>query len=241
MNTVRIDSQGAGMVAHRGVSGLEKENTLCAFVAAGNRSYYGIETDVHCTADHRFIIIHDDNTARVAGEDQAYDVEQTDLSVLRGIELPDTDGTVGRIDLRLPTLKEYIRCCKKYEKECVLELKNRMEPADIARLVAEIREEEYLEHVIFISFSMENMTDLRRMLPEQRLQFLTKELTDALLDELREKRMDVDVYRKAVTLEWVERLHAQGTRVNVWTVNDPAEGERLAAWGVDYITTNILE
>ena len=43
MNTVRIDSRGAGMVAHRGVSGLEKENTLCAFVVAENRSYYPAE------------------------------------------------------------------------------------------------------------------------------------------------------------------------------------------------------
>ena len=33
------------MIAHRGVSGLELENTCAAFVAAGNRSYFGIETD----------------------------------------------------------------------------------------------------------------------------------------------------------------------------------------------------
>ena len=43
------------MVAHRGVSKLERENTMPAFVAAGNRSYYGIETDIHITRDGRFI------------------------------------------------------------------------------------------------------------------------------------------------------------------------------------------
>ena len=35
------------MVAHRGVSGLERENTCPAFVAAGVKSYWGIETDIH--------------------------------------------------------------------------------------------------------------------------------------------------------------------------------------------------
>ena len=46
MNTVKFNKQSVKMVAHRGVSGLERENTCAAFVAAGNRSYFGIETDV---------------------------------------------------------------------------------------------------------------------------------------------------------------------------------------------------
>jgi glycerophosphoryl diester phosphodiesterase len=29
--------------------------------------------------------------------------------------------------------------------------------------------------------------------------------------------------------------------VNVWTVDDPAVAEELSSWGVNYITTNILE
>ena len=46
----------------------ETENTCAAFVAAGNRSYFGVETDVHVTADGQFIIIHESNTGRVATE-----------------------------------------------------------------------------------------------------------------------------------------------------------------------------
>ena len=38
MDTVKIDKKGIKMVAHRGVSGLECENTCSAFIAAGNRS-----------------------------------------------------------------------------------------------------------------------------------------------------------------------------------------------------------
>ena len=66
MDTIKIDNKNVRMVAHRGLSGLEKENTCSAFVAACNRAtYFGVETDVHRTADGQFVIFHDDNTARV--------------------------------------------------------------------------------------------------------------------------------------------------------------------------------
>ena len=51
MDTIKIKKKKVKMIAHRGLSGLERENTCSAFVAAGNRSYFGIETDVHRTAD----------------------------------------------------------------------------------------------------------------------------------------------------------------------------------------------
>ena len=111
MNTVKINKGNVKMIAHRGVSGLELENTCAAFVAAGNRSYFGIETDVHVTADGKFIIIHDDNTKRVAGDEMI--VEKTTYETLRSIRLVDKDGQKGRKDLMMPSLEEYIGICKK--------------------------------------------------------------------------------------------------------------------------------
>ena len=70
MNTFKIKKRNTKMIAHRGLSGLEKENTISAFVAAGNRSYYGIECDVHKTKDGIFVIIHDDNTKRISCVDK---------------------------------------------------------------------------------------------------------------------------------------------------------------------------
>ena len=69
MNTIKIDKKGVQLVAHRGCSGLERENTASSFVAAGNRSYWGIESDVHKTVDGKYVIIHDDTTGRVAIDD----------------------------------------------------------------------------------------------------------------------------------------------------------------------------
>ena len=51
MNTIHIEKQHVQLIAHRGCSALETENSIPAFTAAGNRTYYGVETDVHCTAD----------------------------------------------------------------------------------------------------------------------------------------------------------------------------------------------
>lgn len=66
-NTEKVNLANVQMIAHRGVSGLERENTNAAFIAAGNRSYYGIETDVHRTKDGHYVIFHDDNMLRLTG------------------------------------------------------------------------------------------------------------------------------------------------------------------------------
>ena len=65
MDTIKINKGAVKMVAHRGASGLERENTVPAFLAAGNRSYFGIETDIHRTADGKYVVIHDETTSRV--------------------------------------------------------------------------------------------------------------------------------------------------------------------------------
>ncbi len=67
MNTVKINNGRTKMIAHRGVCGLERENTYPAFIAAGNRSYYGIETDIQVMKDGNFVAMHDDNLWRVSG------------------------------------------------------------------------------------------------------------------------------------------------------------------------------
>ena len=66
--TIQIEKKNTLMVAHRGVSKLERENTCAAFVAAGNRSYFGVETDIHRTSDGQFVVFHDDSTKRLTEE-----------------------------------------------------------------------------------------------------------------------------------------------------------------------------
>ena len=107
MDSVRIDSRNTKMVAHRGLSGIELENTNASFIAAGNRSYFGIETDVHKTKDGRFVVFHDDSTGRLCDTDVI--VEETEFSVLRAMHLNDKYGDATRADTLIPTLKEFTR------------------------------------------------------------------------------------------------------------------------------------
>ena len=229
------------MIAHRGVCGLEKENTAAAFVAAGNRSYFGIETDIHETKDGKFIIIHDDNTIRVSGED--YIVEQSDFDTLRGITLFDRKSEEKRADLVLPTLEEYISICKRYEKIAVLELKNEMKPEIVLEIAKTIEEMEYLDSTIFISFALSNLIALKEAYPKQRAQYLVEGIDDitALIATLKLYHLDIDAKHTCMTEEFVKEFHSNGIEVNVWTVNKVEIAEELEEIGVDYITTNIIE
>ncbi len=239
MNTIKFNSLNTKVVAHRGLSGIEKENTNAAFIAAGNRSYYGIETDVHRTLDGKFVCFHDDTTGRVAIDNMV--IEETTFETLRKLLLTDRDGKKGREELRIPTLQEYIATCKRYEKTAVLELKNEFEKDDIAKICAEICELDYLDNVIFISFAFNNLVKLRELYPEQKVQFLLDDYYDELPELLKEHKFDLDIHYKALNKERIQILHENGIEVNCWTCDDKDAGEELAKWNIDYITSNILE
>ena len=237
-DTIHVCLPGVKMVAHRGVSGLERENTCAAFVAAGNRSYFGVETDIHRTADGQYIVFHDDNLVRLLGDERV--VEEMRFDELRALRLTDLDGN-ARGDLLLPTLQEYVRICKKYEKTGVLELKNTFDPKDVEEIIDIIRAEEYLDGIIFISFSLENMLTLRRLLPTHPCQYLTCEYSDELVKTLVDNRLDLDILHTALDEANIANLHAHGVKVNCWTCDDPDRAADLVRWGVDFITSNILE
>ena len=240
MDTKKIaDKKSTLIVAHRGLSGIERENTAAAFVAAGNRSYFGIECDVHRTVDGKFVIIHDDNTARVAIDRLV--VEESTFDTLRSLVLLDTDGARSRNDLRIPTLEEYIKICKKYDKTAVLELKNHFEKEDVGEIIEIIEAIDYLDKTIFISFDYENLVFLRELRPNANAQFLISTFDDDLIERLKKYDLDLDIHYKALTRENIALCHSNGIRVNCWTVDYPERADELISWGVDYITSNILE
>ena len=226
-------------MAHRGLSGIETENTNAALVAAGNRSYYGIETDIRRTADGDFVVNHDRTLERVGGVD--INVETTDIGALQKIILLDKDGTSDRADLRPCTLENYISICKKYEKHCVLELKSDFTDEETAAYIEKIKKYDYLDNVTFISFKYDVLLRIRKILPTQSAQFLFMEFSDEILENVKRDKFDVDVYHKSLNEDIIKELHKAGIKVNCWTVDDAARAEELANYGVDYITSNILE
>ncbi len=239
MNTIKFDKRNTRIIAHRGLSGLEKENTCSAFVAAGNRSYYGIETDVHKTKDGYFILNHDGDFNRVGNENVI--IEESTLEEIQKIILTDTDGTKGRNDLRPATLQNYLSICKKYEKHSVLELKSKFTNEDIEKIIDIIRSYDHLDNVTFISFEYDNLLKVRSVLPNHSCQYLFWKLTDEEIQRLVKDKIDADVWCVELTKEQIARAHSMGIKVNCWTVNEKENGEKFADWGIDFITSNILE
>ena len=240
MDTVKINSQNTKVIAHRGLSGIECENTAAAFVAAGNRaSYFGIETDIHKTSDGDYIVIHDDETGRVAEENLF--VEKSLFSDLRKLRLNDKDGK-RREDLCLPDLSEYLRICKKYDKIGVLELKNSFLWEDVKNIVEIVRNEYEIGKMIFISFDYQNLVFLRKLEKTAKIQFLCScDIDGELIEKLKRYKFDIDTYYSKLDESKIKLLHSHGIEINCWTVDEPKCAEKLADWGVDYITSNIIE
>lgn len=240
MDTIRIPKKQALMVAHRGVSSLERENSLAAFIAAGNRSYFGIETDIHRTSDGSFVIIHDSMTGRVSPTD--INVEECTPEELAAVRLYGYDGKTPRADLSLPSLADYIAVCRRYDKTAVLELKSDFTVDELRHMCEEIEAQEYLSRVVFISFIFDNLLRLREIRPDQAAQYLR---TDANKEELialvKKHHIDLDVHFDMITKDFVDACHKEGIKVNVWTVDNPEIADRVIEAGVDFVTTNRLE
>ena len=242
MDTVRIDRKNVKIIAHRGLSGIERENTCAAFVAAANRSYFGVETDVRKTADGKLALMHDDNIGRVSENKYDLKVAANNFSTLHSVALPDLDGTGERTDLRIPLLSDYVNICKKYDKICVLEIKQCFADEELKEIVDEIEALDYIKNTIFISFSLDYCVTIRRMLPTVRIQWLAdREATPEIINTLVLNHIDLDVYYPKLTEELVKEIHSLGLEVNCWTCDKADDAQKLIKMGVDYITTNILE
>jgi glycerophosphoryl diester phosphodiesterase len=239
MNTIKFKNISTKIVAHRGLSGIETENTNAAFVAAGNRSYYGIETDIHRTIDGNFVVGHDDNYKRISGE-EIY-LEKTSLGMLQNVVFYDKDGKKDRIDLRPSCLENYLNIVKKYEKHAILELKSDFTDEEIAKIIEIVKSYDYLDNTTFISFIYENLQKIKAILPNQSAQYLFWKVTDEEISRLVRDKIDVDVWCRELTKEQIDACHKAGLTVNCWTVDTVEEGEKLAEWGIDFITSNILE
>ena len=122
-----------------------------------------------------------------------------------------------------------------------MNLKTRSKKEHITGIVEEIENAGYLENTIFISFSAQNLIYIREIKPTQNVQFLTDNFNSDVLELLLSNRFDLDINYTSLSSEIISQCHDNDIKVNCWTVNEPADAERLIDYGVDYITTNIIE
>lgn len=94
----------ARLIAHRGAHDHQKqiiENTDQAFARALALHCWGIEFDVHATADHVLVVHHDPDLARLWGQNVA--IKDLSFKALRALipEIPSLDEVVSRYGKQL--------------------------------------------------------------------------------------------------------------------------------------------
>jgi glycerophosphoryl diester phosphodiesterase len=222
--------------AHRGASAYAPENTLAAFELAARQGAPAIEFDVKLTSDRQVIIIHDPTLERTTNGSGA--IGKHSLAELRELDAGSWKSPEFRGE-KIPLLTDVLEAVGK--KVLInIELTNYATPFDgLTREVAGLVKKHALqERVIFSSFYFTNLLAARRLLPTVPCAQLILEGREGWLQRATARFMDLEAehpYTSDVNAELVERLHARGRRVHVWTVNDPADMRRLRACGVDGI------
>ena len=186
--------------------------------------------------------MHDNNSERVSGV--SLNIEESTYEDVKKIILKDRDGNIGRSDLRIPDLTDYIDICKKYGKVCVLELKSNFSKDELESIGNAFKEREYFDKVVVISFNFGVLLKYRELYPDQPIQYLTGyeyKFSDETVEKLQTLKADWDANYFTLNKENVDYCHSIGIKVNAWIVNKPEDAQALLDLGVDFITTNILE
>lgn len=225
--------------AHRGASGYAPENTLEAFELAAKQGAYGVELDVHITADGCLVVAHDETVNRCSnGTGLIAEMTLSELKALRfNKTFPEyTNATI-------PTFREVLQLLAPTGLHVNVELKNSLidYPDLERRCVEEAAKEGMLERLIFSSFNHYSML---------RLKALDKSLRCGLLYEctmVRPWEYAVSLGMDALHPHFSEVLvpggeceaaHAVGLEVNPWTVNDEKKLKDVISAGADRIITN---
>jgi glycerophosphoryl diester phosphodiesterase len=213
------------ILGHRGASSELQENTLEAFIRAGELGADGVELDVRRTSDAAMVVHHD----------------ATLLDGRAIVELEEFG-----LPLYIPNLRAALEACGSMYVN--IEIKNVPIDPDwdpdesvAAGVVALVEEMGIAERVIVSCFGMGAIDAVRSMDPGIPTAWLTIPSYDqmrALDTALEHGHRALHPHHTVVTEELVNAAHANGLALNTWTVDDPAEMKRLDALGVDTIVTN---
>ena len=222
------------VIAHRGASGYEPENTLRAFELAINQGSQMIELDLHLSLDRRVVVIHDDDLTRTTDRTGR-------ISAKTLVEIRQADAGKGE---RVPTLEETIESARG-RVELYLEIKGPGAGPETVRLV---REMGFADHALIASFDLKLMRALRNEVNDIRLGLILGVPTLNPFSLSREtipwglsRRLNFDVLSIETVLcqaKFVDKVRRQGRKLYVWTANDEKTYEKVIARDVDGIVTN---
>jgi len=222
------------VIAHRGASAYEPENTLRAFDLAIRQGAQMIELDLHVTCDNHVVVIHDptlNHTTNLTGR-----VDRLTLDEVRradagkGERVPTLDET---LDLTLGKVQLY------------LEIKDPRAALPALRI---IRERRCQSQVMLASFDIELMRGLGEEVRDTELGLILGNVTFHPMVRWREafpwlalRRVNHQVLCMRVELCYgylASRARANGKKLYVWTADSEKQFARMTSIGVDGIVTN---
>jgi glycerophosphoryl diester phosphodiesterase len=233
------------VVAHRGASAVETENTIAAFEAAMVAGADAVELDVRMTADRVAIVMHDPDVSRTTdGSGLVRDLALADLKRLR-------IGLRGGGAERIPTLDEALDCLSG-RLGVDVEIKNvpgepdfdpvREEAVEAA--LAALDRTGFEGQVLISSFNPLSIARARELLPHIDTGLLTDRDVDARAavtfarDQGHRWVLPHQAQVLAAGETFVADAHAAGAAVGTWIVDDPATAVALMRAGVDAVATN---
>lgn len=239
MNTIKIDKYFRGMVANNGLSGIETENTIFSFLAAANRSYYGISCELSISKDNKYIVTGCDSLLKYGMLN--LDIPSFSYNELKKFALVDRKTGDLNEFVFIPRLEDYLSICKAYRKFMFIKIKDTLETDAVARLEHYLKEHEVEENFSLIAENKKHLQVLKKVFPSSVLYYHARLVDDETLDYCQKHGINLYLEHHKLKREYIKNLHLVGLKVITGVVNDKEAAEKMIKYDVDFLFTNILE
>jgi len=241
-------------VAHRGGAGIAPENTLAAFAAGLSQDIDALEMDVHLSKDGVLMVMHDPLLKRTTG--QPGEIGDYDAATLSGFDAAVAfTGPTSYGRQAIPTLEQVLDLvAERADRPIVLQIEIKLKndgsryPQLEEKLVQTLREHAMVASSIIISFDFPSLVRIQELEPSLKTGALISKKyfssigvggPKAVANEMAALGVDyAAVNYTYLTASLYRELRSRSLGVGVWTVNDPDTMRRLAALGVDFITSD---
>ncbi len=227
------------IVAHRGRCKSHPENTMGSVRAGWKTAADGVEVDVRVTRDRRVVIIHDEDTLRMA---------QKKLLVCDSLyeELCELDFGAGE---RIPLLSDALQTVPR-NKMFFIEIKSNTVTKRLLQVISDCPVP--AEQIVFLGFPTEvDLRNLKKEFPEYPVHLIIQrdEKTELKVDNVIQAVRDAGAdgiqlghpegqLLDGVDVNFVKAIKNAGLGIHLWTVNDPKAAERFMNAGVDGVTSD---
>lgn len=224
----------AHIIAHRGASKEEPENTLSAIRRAIEIGVDYIEIDVHLSADHTPVVIHDHTLCRTTDADKGKAVRHTHLQELKKFDAGSWFKG-ERTEERVPTLEEVLQL-PLGKTGLMIEIKEDFHN-DLSKIVMQLVQRYPHSKLLIGSFSPESLRYVIENFPNQPVMGLVEKVEEI------EAFRNLDIRHLGIDAELLDHnkfksLDLRSERIWAFTVDDHSVAERLIALGVEGIITN---